>query len=329
MCCARPTARTTWRCAPWPNVSWARRPGQCCVRAAGHTRGTRRHHRGAALRGDGVAARSAQRSVADERRPIDARAAGRDADWRRRPPSPATSPPTAPTRCATWTASASRRRGSARPLTRSAAPSSRTPRAPGCRPSIRSRTSTSPRRLDRDPAGAAILRSVRAGPGAFDLYVAWAEPSGSDRPGPVRVISRRLELPAATTDFQLSDIVLADAVRRLEDGYPGGQQNAHPYAIGALEATPARDDAFRVDERLSVVFQVINPRRARDRQARRRGRLPRGPAGRRARGGGRQPAAAALYRRDAAGRTSTSPRAIRSSPPSRRRSAGSCAAAIA
>ena len=114
-------------------------------------------------------------------------------------------------------------------------------------------------RLDRDPTGATILRSVRAGPGAFDLYVGWAEPSGSDRPGPVRVISRRLELPAATTDFQLSDIVLADAVRRLDDGYPAGQQNAHPYAIGALEATPARDDAFRVDERLSVVFQVINP----------------------------------------------------------------------
>jgi cytochrome c-type biogenesis protein CcmH/NrfG len=114
-------------------------------------------------------------------------------------------------------------------------------------------------RLERDPAGAAILRSVRAGPGAFDLYVAWAEASGSGRPGAVSVISRRLELPAATTDFQLSDIVLADAVRRLEDGYPAGQQNAHPYAIGALEATPALDDAFRVDERLSVVFQVINP----------------------------------------------------------------------
>ena len=89
---------------------------------------------------------------------------------------------------------------------------------------------------------------------------AWAEPpSGKRPPGAVRVITRRLELPAATTDFQLSDIVLADAVRRLEDGYPAGQQNAHPYAIGALEATPARDDAFRVDERLSVVFQVINP----------------------------------------------------------------------
>jgi hypothetical protein len=114
-------------------------------------------------------------------------------------------------------------------------------------------------RLDRDAAGAAILRSVRAGPGDFDLFVAWSEPPIKDRPGAVRVITRRLELPAATGDFALSDIVLADAVRRLEDGYPAAQQNAHPYAIGALEATPARDEAFRVDERLAVVFQVINP----------------------------------------------------------------------
>ena len=38
-------------------------------------------------------------------------------------------------------------------------------------------------RLDRDPTGATILRSVRAGPGAFDLYVAWAERLGQRAPG--------------------------------------------------------------------------------------------------------------------------------------------------
>jgi hypothetical protein len=114
-------------------------------------------------------------------------------------------------------------------------------------------------RLERDAAGAAVMRSVRAGPGDFDLYVAWSEPSANDRAPVVRVISRRLELPPATADFAVSDIVLADAVQRLDDAYPAGQLNAHPYAIGALEATPARDGAFRVDEQLAVVFQVINP----------------------------------------------------------------------
>lgn len=115
-------------------------------------------------------------------------------------------------------------------------------------------------RLASADAGVTIERGFTAGPGDYDVYVAWAEAAVGSRPPSVRVITRRLELPGATaTDFSLSDIVLADAVRALPAPYPVAQQGAHPYALGALEAMPARDHRFRVDEALSVVFQVINP----------------------------------------------------------------------
>ncbi|MCC6990428.1 MAG: tetratricopeptide repeat protein [Acidobacteria bacterium] len=107
--------------------------------------------------------------------------------------------------------------------------------------------------------GLLIDRGVTAGPGDYDVFIGWAEPSNAKAPA-VRVISHHLSLPAANrTDFSLSDVVLADAVRTLESAYPVEQQGAHPYAIGALETTPARDTRFRVDELLSVVVQVINP----------------------------------------------------------------------
>lgn len=114
-------------------------------------------------------------------------------------------------------------------------------------------------RLDRDPAGVAVQRSVRAGPGQYDLFVAWAEPAANGREPAVYAIAHRLDLPPAGPELALSDLVLADAVSRLEQPYPPADQNAHPYALGALEAIPAPGDAFRVDQRLSVVFQVINP----------------------------------------------------------------------
>ncbi|MBL8135113.1 MAG: tetratricopeptide repeat protein [Acidobacteria bacterium] len=107
--------------------------------------------------------------------------------------------------------------------------------------------------------GLLIERGITTGPGDYDVYIGWAEPGSAKAPA-VRVITRRLSLPAANrSEFALSDVVLADAVRTLESPYPVDQQGAHPYAIGALETTPARDTRFRVDEPLSVVVQVINP----------------------------------------------------------------------
>ena len=99
------------------------------------------------------------------------------------------------------------------------------------------------------------------GPATSICSSAWAEAVGGERPAAGAASSAAgWSCPAATTDFAVERHRAGRRGPRLEDGYPAGQQNAHPYAIGALEATPARDDAFRVDERLSVVFQVINPR---------------------------------------------------------------------
>jgi len=115
-------------------------------------------------------------------------------------------------------------------------------------------------RLTAAAGGLVVERSLTAGPGDYDVYVAWAEPGPGNRRPTVRVLAHRLTLPAASaTEFALSDIVLADAVSARAEPYKITQQGAHPYAIGALEATPARDHTFRVDEALSMVFQVINP----------------------------------------------------------------------
>lgn len=113
--------------------------------------------------------------------------------------------------------------------------------------------------LGAAPRGLRIERGITAGPGDYDVYIGWAETANAKTPT-VRVVTHRLSLPSANrTEFALSDIVLADAVRTLDAPYPVDRQGAHPYAIGALETTPARDTTFRVDEPLSVVVQVINP----------------------------------------------------------------------
>ncbi len=114
-------------------------------------------------------------------------------------------------------------------------------------------------RLTPAAGGLVVERGLTTGPGDYDLYVAWAEPAGSGAPV-TRVLTHRLTLPGASaTEFAVSDVVVADAVRTLPAPYPVEQQGAHPYAVGALEAQPAGDQRFRVDEALSLVFQVINP----------------------------------------------------------------------
>ena len=115
-------------------------------------------------------------------------------------------------------------------------------------------------RLVTGPQGLIIERGLTVGPGDYDLYVAWADASAGSRSPAVRVLAHRLTLAgASSTDFSLSDVVLADTVHALPAPYPVEQQSAHPYAIGALEAQPASDRVFRIDEALSVAFQVINP----------------------------------------------------------------------
>ena len=115
-------------------------------------------------------------------------------------------------------------------------------------------------RLVAGPQGLVVERGLTVGPGDYDVYVAWADPPAGSRSPSVRVLTHRLTLPgASSTNFSLSDVVLADTVHSLPAPYPVEQQSAHPYAIGALEAQPASDRVFRIDEALSVAFQVINP----------------------------------------------------------------------
>lgn len=110
--------------------------------------------------------------------------------------------------------------------------------------------------LPQDPP--AIQRALTAGPGDYELYVAWAD-AGAKPPAVVRVVKRKLHLPpASTTDLMLSSVIMADRVGVRDVPYSSEEQRAHPYTIGATDITPARDAVFARDERISVAFQVIN-----------------------------------------------------------------------
>jgi hypothetical protein len=112
-----------------------------------------------------------------------------------------------------------------------------------------------------DSTGAAVLRrSVVAGPGEYELIVAWLDPAGGSTT-PVRVARRALTLPPATsTGLALSSVILADDVAVRETPIPATEQARHPYSIGATEITPARDHVLTPDERLALVVQIINAR---------------------------------------------------------------------
>ncbi len=75
--------------------------------------------------------------------------------------------------------------------------------------------------LGASPRGVVMERGLTAGPGDYDVFVAWAEPAAGNREPVVRVLATPLSLPAASAaDFALSDIVVADAVRVLPSAYP-------------------------------------------------------------------------------------------------------------
>lgn len=114
-----------------------------------------------------------------------------------------------------------------------------------------------------DRTGAPVLRrSLTAGPGEYDLTVAWVE-LDAKATAPPRVVRRRLSLgPASTTALALSSVILADDVAVRETPVAPADQTAHPYSIGPTAITPARDHVLTPDERLALVVQVINARAA-------------------------------------------------------------------
>lgn len=107
--------------------------------------------------------------------------------------------------------------------------------------------------------GVDVRRSVTAGPGDYDVHIGWTAAETRGAPGPVHVLSHRLRLPPATAEFSLSDLIVADSVAAIDGAYPPQQQNAHPYATGALEVTPAAGHVLRAGGTLALVLQVINP----------------------------------------------------------------------
>jgi len=107
------------------------------------------------------------------------------------------------------------------------------------------------------PDGLEVQRGLTGGPGEFDAYVAWT--TIGDRASSPQVLRYSLSLPAATAAFGLSDLIVAERAAPLTTAYAPTQQGAHPYALGALEVTPALGNILPADGSLGLVFQVINP----------------------------------------------------------------------
>ena len=106
-----------------------------------------------------------------------------------------------------------------------------------------------------------VTRAFTAGPGEYDLVVAWADPAAPKAASTIRVLRRTLQLPPATAaGLTAGSIILADRVALRPAPYPPSEQAAHPYSIGLMDIVPARDSVFTRDEALSVAFQVINAR---------------------------------------------------------------------
>jgi hypothetical protein len=104
-----------------------------------------------------------------------------------------------------------------------------------------------------------IQRALTAGPGAYDLFVAWADvtqPAGKAR---VHVSRQSIQLSSAAPELGLSTVILADRIGVRATPYPALEQRGHPYTVGVTEITPARDTVFTPDERLAAAFQIVNP----------------------------------------------------------------------
>lgn len=102
-----------------------------------------------------------------------------------------------------------------------------------------------------------VRRAVVAGPGDFDVFMGWK--SGQTKEAAVTVVRYRLTLPAAVRDFALSDVIVAAQVAPAVAAYGSNEQSAHPYAIGALDVTPAHANSLSAGGTLGLVYQVINP----------------------------------------------------------------------
>ena len=105
----------------------------------------------------------------------------------------------------------------------------------------------------------AIQRALTAGPGTYELSVAWADASEPAKTARIHVAKRLLQLgPAGGAEFSLSSIIVADRVGVRPAPYDPLEQRKRPYAIGLTEITPSRDTTLTPSRSLSVAFQIIN-----------------------------------------------------------------------
>ena len=110
---------------------------------------------------------------------------------------------------------------------------------------------------------AVIMRSLTAGPGQYVLTVGWTDPAAKDPVAATKVFRRTLNLPiASTTEFGLSSVIVADAISIRETPLRADEQSRQPYSIGTTNIVPAQDAVLTMDEHLTLVVQVINPRPA-------------------------------------------------------------------
>jgi len=106
----------------------------------------------------------------------------------------------------------------------------------------------------------AIQRALTAGPGAYDLFVAWVDASLPPAKATIHMAREPLRLASAgANEFGLSTVIVADQISVRATPYSPIEQRAHPYSLGPTEIVPARDTAFTPAERLSVAFQIFNP----------------------------------------------------------------------
>lgn len=108
-------------------------------------------------------------------------------------------------------------------------------------------------------SGRTLQRALTTGPGNYFLYLAWADPSAAKPADSIRVVKKRLGLPAATTtELMVGSVILADRIQPRTAAYPPAQQASHPYTFGLTEIIPAPDATFADTESLAAIFQVIN-----------------------------------------------------------------------
>ena len=105
----------------------------------------------------------------------------------------------------------------------------------------------------------AIQRALTAGPGRYDLTLAWVDASQPASKAVYHVARHSLQLGPAATEFGLSSIIVADGISVRAAPYDALQQRAHPYAIGLTDIMPARDAIFTPSQQIAVAFQIVNP----------------------------------------------------------------------